>query len=75
MNTVKRNPDRSTLIHFNDWLKEKAEAHKRTKATSSIPRTEEVPANTVTKTKTGTKVFAMTTSNQLKTVPKIRSEK
>ena len=75
MNTVKRNLDRPTLIHFNDWLKEKAEAHERMKATSSKPRTEEVPANTVTKTKTGTKVFAATTSNQVKTVPKIRSEK
>ena len=29
MNTVKRNLDRPTLIHFNDWLKEKAEAHER----------------------------------------------
>ena len=75
MNTGKRNLDRPTLIHFNDWLKEKAEAHERMKATSSKPRTEEVPANTVTKTKTGTKVFAATTSNQVKTVPKIRSEK
>ena len=45
------------------------------KATSSKPRTEEVPANTVTKTKTGTKAFAATTSNQVKAVPKIRSEK
>ena len=75
LNTVKRNLDRPTLIHFNDWLKEKAEAHERMKATSSKPRTEEVSANTVTKTKTGTKVFAATTSNQVKTVPKIRSEK
>ena len=66
MNTVIRNLDRPTLIHFNDWLKEKAEAHERTKATFSKPRT---------KTKTGTKVFAATTSNQVKTVPKIRSEK
>ena len=75
MNTVKQNLDRPTLIHFNDWLKEKAEAHERMKATSSKPRTEEVPAHTVTKTKTRTNVFAVTTSNQVKTVPKIRSEK
>ena len=75
MNTVKRNLDRPTLIHFIDWLKEKAEAHERMKATSSKPRTEEVSANTVTKTKTGTKVFAATTSNQVKTVLKVRSEK
>ena len=75
MNTVKRNLDRPTLIHFNDWLKEKAEAHERMKATSSKPKPEEFPANTVTRAKTGTKVFAATTSNQVKTVPKIRSEK
>ena len=76
MNTVKWNLDRPTLIHFNDWLKEKAEAHERMKATSSKSRTEEVPANnTVTKTKTRTKVFAATTSNQVKTVPKVGSGK
>ena len=75
MNTVKRNLDRPTLIHFNDWLKEKAEAQERMKATSSKPKTEEFPANTVTKTKSGSKIFAATTSNQVKTVPKIRSEK
>ena len=45
------------------------------KATSTKRKFEEVPASTVTKTKTGTKVFAYTTSNQVKTVPKIRSEK
>ena len=75
MNTVKRNLDRPTLIQFNYWLKKKAEAHERMKAYSSKPTTEDVPANTVTKTKTGTKVFAATTSNQVKTVLKTRSEK
>ena len=75
VNTVKQNQDRPTLIHLNDWLKEKAEAHERIKATSRKPRTEEVPANAVTKTKTGPKVFAATTSNEVETVPKIRSEK
>ena len=75
MNTVKRNLDRPTLIHFNDWLKEKAEAHERMKAASSKPRSEEVPVTTVTKTKTGTKVFAATTSNQGNTVTKVKSEK
>ena len=64
MITVKRNLDRPTLIHFTDWLKEKAEAHERMKAASSKPRSEEVPVTSVTKTKTGTKVFAATTSNQ-----------
>ena len=75
MNTVKRNLDRPTLIHFNDWLKEKAEAHERMKAASSKPRSEEVPVTTVTKTKTGTKVFAATTSNQGNAITKVKSEK
>ena len=75
MNTVKRNLDRPTLIHFNDWLKEKAEAHERMKAASSKPGSEEVPVTTVTKTKTGTKVFAATTSNQGNAATKVKSEK
>ena len=74
-NTVKRNLDQPTLIHFNDWLKEKAEAHERKKAASSKSRSEEVPVTTVTKTKTGTKVFAATTSIQGNAVTKVKSEK
>ena len=74
MNTVKRNLDRPTLIQFNDWLKEKAEAHERMKATSSKPKTDDVTASTVTKTKTGTKVFAATTSNQGSSGTKPRGE-
>ena len=75
MNAVKWHLDRPTSIHFNDWLKEKAEAHERMKAASSKPRSEEVPASTVNKTKTGTKVFAVTTSNQGNDVTKNKSEK
>ena len=75
MNTVKRNLDRPTLIHFNDWLKENAEAHERMKAASSKPRSEEDPVTTVTKTITGTKVFAATTSNQGNGASKVKSEK
>ena len=75
MNTVKWNLDRPTLIHFSDWLKEKAEAHERMKAASSKPRSEEVPVTTVTKTKTGTKVFAATTSNQGNAATKVKSGK
>ena len=75
MNTVKRNLDRPTLIQFNDWLKEKAEAHERMKATSSKTKTDDVTAPTVTKTRTGTKVFAATTSNQDTTGTKPRGEK
>ena len=64
MNTVKRNLDRPTLIQFNNWLKEKAEAHERMKVTSSKPTTDDVLTSTVTKSKTGTKDFAATSSNQ-----------
>ena len=75
MNTVKRNQDRPTLIQFNDWLKEKAEAHERMKCSSSKPKTDEVTALTVTRTKTGTKVFAATTSNKDTTGTKPRGKK
>ena len=75
MNTVIRNLDRPTLIHFNDWLKEKAETHERMKAASSKPKSEEVPVTTVTKTKAATKVFAATTSNQGNAVTKVKSDK
>ena len=34
MHTVKRNLDRPTLVDFNDWLKDKAEAHERMKTAS-----------------------------------------
>ena len=74
MNTVKRNLDRPTLIQFNDWLKRKAEAHERMKATSSKTKTDDNTASTVTKTKTGTKVCAATTSNQDTTGTKTSTE-
>ena len=45
------------------------------KAASSEPRSGAVPVTTVTKTKTGIKVFAATTSNQENAVTKVRSEK
>ena len=72
MSTVKRNVDRPTLIQFNDWLKEKAEAHERMKGTSSKTKTDDVTASTVTKAKTGPKFFAATTSNQNTTGTKPR---
>ena len=62
-------------MYRNDWLEEKAKAHERMKAASSKPRYEEIPVTTVTKTKTVTKVFAATTSNQGNAVTKIRCEK
>ena len=75
MNTVKRSVDRPTLVQFNNWLKEKAEAHERMKATSSKTKTDEVTAPTVTKIKTGTKVFAATASTQDTLGTKPRGEK
>ena len=46
--------DRPTLIHFNDGLKEIAEARERKKTISSKPKTGDFPASTVKKTKTET---------------------
>ena len=60
MNTWKGNLDRPPLIQFNDWLKEKAKAHERMKATSSKIKTDDVTAPSVTKTKTGTKDLQLT---------------
>ena len=62
MHTVKRTLDRPTLIDFNDWLKDKAEAHERIKSASLKPKTED-STTTATKTKTISKVFASTASS------------
>ena len=44
MHTVKRSLDRPTLIDFNDWLKDKAEAHERMKtASGKVKGDENVP--------------------------------
>ena len=37
MHTVKRSLDQPTLNDFNEWLKDKAEAHKRIKTASGKP--------------------------------------
>ena len=63
MHTVKRDLGRPTLIDFKDWLKDKAEAHERMKASSGKPKVEETPTGNVTKTKTNSKVFAATTTS------------
>ena len=71
MHTVKRCLDRPTLIDFNDWLKDKAEAHERMKTASGKVKGDENVPNTATKTKTTSKVFAATTStNHGKRKPK-----
>ena len=38
MHTVKRNLDRPTLVDFNDWLKDKAEADERMKTASGTTK-------------------------------------
>ena len=50
MHTVKRDLSRPTLIDFNDWLKDKAEAHERMKSATRKPKVEEIPTGNVTKT-------------------------
>ena len=63
IHTVKHSVDRPTLIDFNEWLKDKAEAHERIKAASGKPKSDENLQPSVNKTKTTSKVFAATTSN------------
>ena len=57
MHTVKRSLERPTLIDFNDWLKDKAEAHERMKTASGEVKGDENVPNTATKTKTTSKVL------------------
>ena len=75
MHTVKRSLDRPTLIDFNDWLKDKAEAHERMKTASGKVKGDENVSNTATKTRTTSKVFAATTStNQANAQVKRKTE-
>ena len=62
MHTVKKDWSRPTLLDFNEWLKDKAEAHERMKISTTKPKSDE-SAQSVTRTKTGTKVFAATSSS------------
>ena len=62
LHTVKKNSTRLTLLDFNDWLEDKAEAHERMKVSSGKPKADE-SVSTVTRTKSGTKVFAATSSS------------
>ena len=59
-----------TLLEFNDWLKEKAEALERMKATSGKPRVDEI-LHAATKTKSVSKVFASASKADALTVGKI----
>ena len=62
MHTVKKDWSRPTLLEFNEWLKDKAEAHERMIISTTKPKSDE-SAQSVTRTKTGTKVFAATSSS------------
>ena len=58
--TVKKYWVKPTLLDFNDWLKEKAEAHDLMNQTSSKARTED-NTNSVVKTKVASRTFAANT--------------
>ena len=61
--TVKKQWVKPTLLDFNDWLKEKAEAHDLRKQTSSKARTED-NCNSVVKTKDSSRTFAANTQSK-----------
>ena len=64
MHTVKKNWDRSTLLDFNGWPKDKAEAHEGTKMSSGKPKNKNSkPSATFIRTETGAKIFATITSS------------
>ena len=56
-----------TLLEFNDWLKEKVEAHGMTKITSLKPKSDG-NSSAITKKKTALKVFASTSKADTATV-------
>ena len=62
MHTVKNYWSRPTLLDFNEWLKDEAEAHERMKVSTTKPKNDE-SAQSVTRTKTGAKVFASASSS------------
>ena len=68
MHTVKRDLGRPTLIDFNDWLKDKTEAHERMKSATGKPKVEETPTGNETKTKTNSEVFAAITTSTKNTI-------
>ena len=69
--TVKKHWVKSTLLDFNDWLKEKAEAHDLMKQSATKARPED-NSTSVTKTKTASKAFA-SNSQQKETKKQISS--
>ena len=69
LHTVKRNLLRPTLLDFNTWLQEKAEAHERMRTISKKASAEEQPS--LGSKKTTSKVFASTTEQRKTTKPLI----
>ena len=61
--TVKKPWVKPTLLDFNDWLKEKDEAHDLVKNTATKTRTEDT-INLVTKSKVASKAFAAITQHK-----------
>ena len=59
MHTVKKEWLRPTMLDFNGWLKEKAEAQERMKAISFKGKNEDNGNMSVTKTKVSSKVFSL----------------
>ena len=58
MHTVKKDWSRPTLLDFNEWLKDKAEAHERMNVSATKHKNDE-SAPSVTRTKTGAKVLPL----------------
>ena len=61
-----------TLLDFNEWLKEKAEAHDLMKNTATKARTEDTN-NSVTRSKVSSKAFAANTQHKSNLKPQQRS--
>ena len=70
--TVKKHWLKPTLLDFNDWLKEKAEAHDLKKNTATKARYED-NNNSVTRTKVASKSFALYTQHKSNLKPQLSS--
>ena len=70
--TLKRHWVKPTLLDFNDWLKEEAEAHDLMKNTATKARTEDTN-NTVKRTKVASKAFAANTQHKSNLKPQQNS--
>ena len=66
--TVKKHWVKSTLLDFNDWLKEKAGAHNLMKNTKIKTKTEDT-INPVTRSKVASKAFAANTQHNINLKP------